>query len=161
MSNYQSEVVGVVISFASHTPSRDDAPPNRIACLTSRDRIDITRWQDRARQAGYDRMIIHDRDAGDVQDVTNFLSVYRSGEAWSRWGFVRVGSVVRAWCCVTGADIGEFATMSGALEAVLQGTAKRPAAPAQVVALHRADHGSAVITEIGSRRFARQLGSAA
>ena len=79
-------------------------------------------WQDKARQAGYDRMVIHDRDEGDASEVGNFLSVYLRGQAWSRWGFARSGSSIRAWCCLTGADVGEFASMNEALTAVLRGS---------------------------------------
>ncbi len=78
-------------------------------------------WQDRARQAGFDRMVIHDRDEGDASEVGNFLSVHLRGQAWSRWGFARGGNTVRAWCCLTGADVGEFASMNEALTAVLRG----------------------------------------
>ncbi len=95
------------------------------ACLTPHDRIVVTRWQDRARSAGFDRMVIHDRDDGDASDVGNFLSVYSNGQAWSRWGFARVGLLVRAWCCLTGSDVGQFPTLDDALTAVLEnGVAK-------------------------------------
>lgn len=84
--------------------------------------MDIMRWQDRARLAGFDRMVIHDREEGDSFDIGNFLSVHRSGEAWSRWGFARKGPVVTAWCCLTGTDVGTFASLSEAFEAVLPRT---------------------------------------
>ena len=85
--------------------------------------MQVSFWQDRARQAGFDRMVIHDRDDGDASEVGNFLSVYLSGQAWSRWGFARAGASIRAWCCLTGADVGEFASMNEALAAVLRGAA--------------------------------------
>ncbi len=83
-------------------------------------------WQDRARHAGYDRMVIHDRDEGDASEVGNFLSVHLSGQAWSRWGFSRAGASINAWCCLTGADVGEFASMNEALTAVLRGAGDVP-----------------------------------
>ena len=78
-------------------------------------------WQERASKAGYDRMVIHDRDEGDASEVGNFLSVYLRGQAWSRWGFARGGACIRAWCCLTGADVGEFDSLNAALTAVLRG----------------------------------------
>ena len=112
-------VAGTVISFALHA----SRAPSEVqgSCLTPQDRMQVSFWQDRARQAGYDRMVIHDRDEGDASEVGNFLSVYLRGQAWSRWGFARAGSCIRAWCCLTGADIGEFHSMNEALGAVLPG----------------------------------------
>jgi len=119
MANFQSEVAGKVLSFASRA--------HATACLTPLDRMDIVRWQDRARLAGFDRMVIHDREEGDSFDIGNFLSVHRSGQAWSRWGFARKGATVTAWCCLTGADVGTFASLSDAFEAVLAETGPVPA----------------------------------
>jgi hypothetical protein len=110
--------------------------------------MELTRWQDQARQLGYDRMVIHTRDDLDDVAVGNFLSVYRSGEAWSRWGFVRDGAIIRSWCCLSGADVGEFESLGDGLEAVLSGAAVKRAAAAPVVQLHRA---SAVVTDLRSR----------
>jgi|GEM_PF-1586067 hypothetical protein len=154
MSNPLSKVASVVVSFAPRSHhgqvlSHLGAGQSRTTCLTARDRIDVTRWQDRARQCGYDRMVIHDRDALDDMDVGNFLSVYRSGEAWSRWGFVRDGAIIRSWCCLSGADVGEFESLSDSLESVLLGAPVRRAPAASVVQLHRAAAG--VVTEVGSR----------
>jgi hypothetical protein len=146
-----------IISFDPRGTARPHPP--RSPGLTSFDRIEITRWRDQARSAGYDRMVIHERDSGDAQDVDNFLSVYRSGESWSRWGFVRMGEVVRAWCCLSGADVGEFASLAEALRTVLLGSPRLQPSRATVVKLHRAS--SAVVTNLQDARFARRMGSAA
>jgi len=122
MSQTQPEIAGIVIAFAPHA-ARSPAAAQGM-CLTPLDRIVVTTWQDRARLVGFDRMVIHDRDPGDATEVGNFLSVYRSGQAWSRWGFARHGHVVRAWCCLTLADVGEFSCMAEALEDVLEGMAQ-------------------------------------
>ena len=74
-------------------------------------------------------MVIHDRDEGDAHEVGNFLSVYRHGQAWSSWGFARAGRLIRTWCCLTGADKGEFEGLAEALEAVLETTAVKPQPP--------------------------------
>ncbi len=106
--------------------------------------MQVSTWQDRARLAGYDRMVIHARDEGDASEVGNFLSVYRKDQAWSRWGFARSGARVRAWCCLTGADVGEFATLGEALQTVLLDPAPkaRPASVTKLIPL-RARMGSA------------------
>ena len=75
--------------------------------------------RERARLEGFDRLVVHDRDNGDASEVGEFLTVYRSGEAWSRWGFARAGNAVRAWCSLTGVDVGEFRTLREAFGAVL------------------------------------------
>ena len=123
--------------------------------------MEMTEWQDAARLAGFDRMVIHDRDEGDALEVGNFLSVHRRGEAWSRWGFAREGAAIRAWCCLTGADVGEFATMSEALTAVLHGMSKATHRRASARPAGRAGGRSAVVTDLMPRIAQRSLGSAA
>ena len=117
MSFAQPEVAGVVISFARYA-SRAPVQSTE-SCLTSRDRTDLANLRERARLAGFDRLVEHGRDDGDSADVGEFLTVYRSGEAWSRWGFARAGTVVRAWCSLTGVDVGEFRSLREAFGAVL------------------------------------------
>ena len=108
-------------------------------------------------------MVIHNRDCGDAQEVGNFLSVYRRGESWSRWGFARYGAVIRAWCCLSGADVGEFASLAQALASVLNGMAPDWRRKPKVVPIGQADRRSAVVTELAPRLKActRSLGSAA
>ncbi len=114
----QPALANTVISFALHA-ARSSCIAHE-TCLTPQDRMQVNSWRDRARQAGYDRMVIHDRDEGDASEVGNFLSLYARGQAWSRWGFARSGGRVRAWCCLTGTDVGEFVSLSEAFQAVLQ-----------------------------------------
>ncbi len=113
----QPEVADVVISFARYA-SRAPSQANE-SCLTSRDRVDIANVRERARLGGFDRLVVHERDEGDASDVGDFLTVYRDGEAWSRWGFARAGHNVRAWCCLTGVDVGDYRTLREAFGAVL------------------------------------------
>ena len=131
-------------------------------CLTPRDRMDAGDWRDAARLAGYDRLVIHNRDSNDAQEVGNFLSVYRRGESWSRWGFARYRGVVRAWCCLSGADVGEFATLGEALASVLNGMAPDRSRNPEIVPIRPAER-SAVITQLASRLkpCTQKLGSAA
>ena len=56
--------------------------------------------------------------------------------------------IIRSWCCLSGADVGEFESLGDGLEAVLSGAAVKRAAAAPVVQLHRA---SAVVTDLRSR----------
>jgi len=171
MSSTQLRVDDGVISFEARAAllRAGQEPPEPVgACLTALDRIDITRWQDAARDAGYDRMVIHDRDFGDSSDVGTFLSVYSRGKAWSRWGFARRGARILAWCCLSGADVGEFSSLSQALETVLLGEADttrlRPdRLVGNIVPVARSDYAGAAVTVLHLKRkaFGRTVGSAA
>jgi hypothetical protein len=103
----------VVIPFHRRTPA---------AGLSLRDRMEIAAWQGRLHRNGYDRMVIHERTACDPPDVECFVSIYRRGDAWARWGLARCGATVLAWCSVTGHDIGHFGSMAEALEALFPAT---------------------------------------
>jgi hypothetical protein len=116
MIRLRSEAECIIIPFPPRPP---------LAGLTSRDRIEVWRWQEEARQLGYDRLVIHDREPFDPPDTDSFLSIYRTGESWSRWGVSRRGSSVLAWCSKTGADLGPFASVSEALMAILPGSPVR------------------------------------
>ena len=153
MDELQLSVENKVISFALRG-SFATAMLASTSRLTPRDRMDISDWRDTARTAGYDRMIIHDRDDGDAQEVGDFLSVYRSGESWSRWGFARQGGAIIGWCCLTSTDTGQFGSLAEAL-----GTVLGCGAQMMLPAIDR----SAVVTELAARRRAceRSLGSAA
>jgi hypothetical protein len=110
MMKLRSEAECIIIPFPPRPP---------LAGLTSRDRIEVWRWHEEARLLGYDRLVIHDREPFDPPDTDSFLSVYRAGESFSRWGVSRRGSSVLAWCSKTGADLGPFASVSEALTALL------------------------------------------
>ena len=158
MDEFQSTVAGTVISFTQRRPSAAAALAFA-SCLTARDRMDIFDWQEAAKVAGYDRMVIHDRDYGDAQEVGNFLSVYRHGESWSRWGFARQGRTISSWCCLTSMDMGRFASLRDALGAVLN-----VSVPGQVGSMMvPVNHHGAVVTELAARRKAcvASMGSAA
>jgi hypothetical protein len=95
---------------------------DRGARLSLRDRMDVTYWQESARQFGYDRLVIHERAPTDPEDVDSFLSIYRRGEAWSRWGIARCGATVLAWCSVSGMDVGRYDTVAEALGTLFTGS---------------------------------------
>ena len=90
-------------------------PGQDLARLSMRDRMDVTIWQESAPRYGYDRLVIHERSSYDAEDVESFLSIYRRGETWSRWGVARRGNSVLAWCAYSGMDVGEFGTVDEAL----------------------------------------------
>jgi hypothetical protein len=126
MGNPHSNVEGVVVRFKPK--------PRAAAYLTSLDRIEISRWVVHARNCGYDRMVIHEREPGDFPEMGNILCLHRTGEAWSRWVFARQGAMVSVWCSKTGVDLGAFPTLAAAFEAVmpaLDGVV--PAVPARSV----------------------------
>ncbi len=94
-----------------------------------RDRMDVTNWAESARAHGYDRLVIHERSPNDPDDVDSFLSIYRRGESWARWNVARRGAAVLAWCSVSGADVGPFASVGEALSSLIDGRVlPRPAA---------------------------------
>jgi hypothetical protein len=146
MAKDQPGVASVVVAFVA----RHRLP----VYLTPLDRMDICQWRDATRDAGYDRMVIHEREEGDDREFGDFLCLHRRGEAWSRWGFARKGNVVSVWCCLTGADIGEFASMSEAFEAVLPGTA---------IPIRHPQPNLGIVTDLlpRLRQTANRLGSAA
>jgi len=93
--------------------------------LSLRDRMDVAAWRDPAGTGGVDRIVIHERASGDPPEFGSFLGIYRHGEAWARWNVARCGAGVLAWCSRSGADIGRFASVAEALDALL---GRRPAA---------------------------------
>jgi hypothetical protein len=119
MVSVLSEVECIVIPFVQRTP---------VAGLTSRDRIEITCWQQDARRLGYDRLVIHEREWFDSPDVGSFLSIYRMGEPWARWGVARRGMSILAWCSLTGDDFGPFVSVTDALLTLFSSRALKYAA---------------------------------
>jgi hypothetical protein len=101
-------------------------PVSGQARLSMRDRMDVTVWQESARQFGYDRLVIHERAPCDPPDVDSFLSIYRRGEVWSRWGVARCGATVLAWCSVSGVDMGRFESVGEALRALFSASSPPP-----------------------------------
>ncbi len=124
MVSLPSEVECIIIPFPQRRPA---------AGLTARDRIEVSNWQEDARRFGYDRLVIHEREAFDPPGTDSFLSIYRTGDPWSRWGLSRQGSTVFAWCSNTGADLGPFTSVSDALMTILPATNERPLMPRKVV----------------------------
>ncbi len=145
MVEFQYEVSGNVVAFAARRVVAKSMVC--VPCLTPRDRMELTELREAARSAGYDRMVIHDRDEGDDDEVGNFLSVYKRGDAWSRWGFARRGESIRAWCCLTGRDIGEYGSLREALVAVLHDLPVTPSAATAVIPIE-AVRRSATITDL-------------
>jgi len=80
--------------------------------------MEVALWQARLCHLGYDRVVIHERDHGDPPELESFLSIYREGEAFARWGVTRNGDSVMAWHSVTGADVGRFASVEEAFAAL-------------------------------------------
>jgi hypothetical protein len=168
MINTQSEPMSVILPFATRAAlarAAESGGENSRVNLTLTDRIEVIRWQEVARQAGYDRMVIHDRSEGDPTEVGTFLSIYGSGEVWSRWAFARRGAEIHAWCAISLVDIGVFSTMSEALAAVLLDRWPEPRGlgTAGTIVAIRPDAGEALPADAMTRAagFDRPLGSAA
>ena len=155
MRSLQLSVTSQIIDFPQYRAARLH---RKSTSLSASDRLDVSNWREVACRAGYDRLVIYEREGTDANEVGNFLSVYRGSEAWARWVFARRGAVIQAWCGVTWADQGEFDTLAQALEAVLG-----IAGPASVL-VERADHADAVVTDLMPRLracHASKFGSAA
>lgn len=150
MPEHQPGVASVVVAFVARA--------QLAVYLTPHDRMEICRWGEAARASGYDRMVIHEHETGDNTDFGDFLCLHRRGEAWSRWGFARRGQDVNVWCCLTGADIGEFPSLAAAFQSILSRPSIRPDRLAARLAPRLA-----VVTELRPqlRGTARSLGSAA
>jgi hypothetical protein len=122
MTSLHTDVQCQIIPFPQRSP---------LVGLTSRDRIEVSNWHEDARQLGFDRLVIHERESFDPPETGSFLSVYRTGQAWSSWGIMRRGASVQAWCSKTGADVGPFPSISDALMHLLSPAATlRPAVSA-------------------------------
>ncbi len=148
MVEFQRQVASNVVAFIRRLSPTGHAPACR---LTPRDRMEITGWHDAARLAGYDRLVIHDRDVGDAIEVGNFLSVYRRGDAWSRWGFARSGVSIHAWCCLSGADVGTFDTLGDALNEVLNGPGPVRMTPAKMLPARVSEPREGIVTALMTR----------
>jgi hypothetical protein len=127
MGHTQPLVAGTVIQFVPR--------PRVTTYLTLSDRLEIRRWEAYIFGAGFDRATIHEREPGDHAEVGDFLALHRTGEAWAHYLFARRGPSITAWCGVSGADIGAFPTIGGALAAVLPHASTKfaPPSPSSVV----------------------------
>jgi len=102
----------VVVRFP--TPPRPAA--NR---LSMRDRIEALSWAETIRQLGYTR-VVFDTSAPELDpELGDFLLVYRRDAPWASWGVGCIEDGFMLWRPATGATIGWFPTLRGALENIL------------------------------------------
>lgn len=87
-------------------------PDNR---FTTADRMALANLEARDQSV---RLAIHKRRHDDPPEVGEFASIYAANGRWASWGAVRQGRAISVWRSRDGRDIGRFATMSEALEAV-------------------------------------------
>ena len=149
-----------VVAFATYHRRRVQITASH---LTSRDHLDMSNWTEAAGRAGFDRLVIHDREEDDASEVGNFLCAYRRGEVWSHVSFARHGGKIRAWCGLSWVDMGEYDTLAEAFGAVL-GVAGPEAAAPEVAMLPGMGHLGAIVTDLVPRSQAcatGQFGSAA
>ena len=99
----------VVIAF----PERRARPATRR--LTLSDRVEALRWAETAQARGVSRAAIH---AGGDAQIGDFILVYLTGALWASWviGCKPAGYCV--WRAGSGADIGCYATLRTAFDAV-------------------------------------------
>ena len=94
--------------------------------LTKRDKQEVADFMPYAEGAGYDALMIHIVAADEGFGARDYVSAYRTGEAWSSWGFARNGEIICSWNALTSKDSGTFETMSQALGCILTGASCRP-----------------------------------
>ncbi len=90
--------------------------------FTAADRAALLGWE--ARREGM-RLAIHRRRDDDAPEVGEFASIYQADARWAAWGAARQGRAIRVWRARDGRDIGRFATMGEALDAVTSPPATR------------------------------------
>ncbi len=117
MAHTQPRKSGSILVFRPAEPT--------CASLTIRDRMQVEGWRESARDFGYDRLVIHEHQPGDPPEVGSFLSIYRCGEPWARFGVTRMGDSIVAWCSTTSVNLGRFASIGQALLALLPEQAPR------------------------------------
>ncbi len=83
--------------------------------FTTADRIALAHLEARDHSV---RLAIHKRRHDDPPEIGEFASIYPANGRWATWGAVRQGRAISVWRSRDGRDIGKFATMSEALEAV-------------------------------------------
>jgi hypothetical protein len=129
MAQTQPRKSGSILVFRPAEPT--------CASLTIRDRMQVEGWRESARDFGYDRLVIHEHQPGDPPEVGSFLSVYRCGEPWARFGVTRMGDSIVAWCSTTSVNLGRFASIGQALLALLPEQAPRQIAVLPVKLIRR------------------------
>ncbi len=149
MNETHASVPGNILSF---TPR-----PLMNHRLTPQDIADIARWQAGTDKGGYDRITVAQAEAADAPEDGEFVMLGREGELWSRWGFARKGPRILAWCCLTGTDVGEFASLAAAFHAVIPGPmrpaqAQRDLNTGSVVRMVRPGHAANTLTTLNVQR---------
>ena len=94
-------------------------PPARASNrMTVRDRIEALRWSDTAAELGYTRVLLDTSDHDGDLELGDFMLVYRHGANWASWGVGCIADGFMLWCPQTGATVGRFKTLTGALERI-------------------------------------------
>jgi hypothetical protein len=95
------------------------AARNRFGIL---DRIEVLRWADIARAAGYARVAICD---GAEAELGDYALIYPEGREWAAWGVGRDGGAFCVWRTGAAGLLGRFPTIRAALDAILTQPCKR------------------------------------
>jgi hypothetical protein len=83
--------------------------------FTMADRLALARME---KQNHGVRLAIHSCHDENPPGIAEFASIYPVNGQWAKWGAVRRGKAISVWRARDGRDIGHFATMHEALEAV-------------------------------------------
>ena len=95
--------------------------------LRPRDKVDVCAWETSLGDVPQiSRIVIHSSAPSDL-DQFDFVLVYGPDSQWARWGLARRGAVVTLWQCSSGRELGVFASMEMALDAVHDHALRPPA----------------------------------
>lgn len=102
-------------------------PKRQANRFTVRDRVELLEWEAaRSRGRGFSRMVLHEQEPIDGDEVCDILLLYAGEGPWARWGAARLGRSISVWRSADGADLGRFDTMREALGATLSAAAWTP-----------------------------------
>ena len=102
--------------------------------FNGRDRMELANW----RRPGC-RLEVEDCTYGEHGERSSYALLYKGDKPWASWGLTREGGRVLAWNCITHADLGHFASVTEALDAIPGHGRKAPAAvTADIIPLRRA-----------------------
>ncbi|MCW3474102.1 hypothetical protein [Limobrevibacterium gyesilva] len=105
-----SATSAVILSFPP--PAR---PTNR---FTARDRIEVLRWADSAREEGYTRVALDNSAQEDEPELGDFLLVYRRDALWASWGVGCCDGGFIVWRPADGTTTGWYPCLKKALAAI-------------------------------------------
>ncbi len=104
-----------IIAFSNRAPSGTR--------LLTRDKIDLCLWETICDDPEISRVVIYESSTTGEVRGGDLVLIYGPQTPWARWGLAREDGRIVLWECGHGVDIGRFATMREALQALEQNAA--------------------------------------